>query len=65
MQGNIANSMGSDLTTQQKTSVDLQQADRHAVFFSGKVEKGGSHDWAVSSIGHIAGSRGLWCVSKQ
>ncbi len=44
MQGNIANSMGSDLTTQQKISVDLQQAERHAVFFSGKVEKGGNHD---------------------
>ena len=36
MQGNIANSMGCDLTTQQKLSVDLQ-IEKNAVFFLGKI----------------------------
>ena len=44
MQSNIANSMGSDLTTQQRISVDLQQAERHAVFFSGIIKQGEQHD---------------------
>lgn len=44
MQSNIANQMGSDLTTQQRISVDLQQAKKHAIFFSGRVKKGGNHD---------------------
>jgi len=44
MQGNIANSMGSDLTTQQKISVDLEQVKRHAIFFLGSIEQRGNHD---------------------
>ena len=43
MQSNIANSMGSDLTTQQGISVG-SQTEKTAVFFSGKVEKGENHD---------------------
>ena len=41
MQGNIANSMGSDLTTPQRFSVD-SQIEKTAVFFLGKI--GENHD---------------------
>ena len=44
MQSNIANLMGGDLITEQRFSVDLQQAERHAVFFSGITQRGGKHD---------------------
>ena len=40
---NIANSMGSDLTTQQRISVNLQ-TQRDAVFFLGTVEQGVNHE---------------------
>ena len=43
MQNNIANLMGSDLTTQQRDSVKLQ-TPRVAVFFSGITQRGGKHD---------------------
>ena len=43
MQNNIANQMGSDLTTQQKISVELQK-EKTAVFFSGKIVQGEYHD---------------------
>jgi hypothetical protein len=43
MQSNIANSMGSDLTTKQRISVNLQ-TQQDAVFFSGKVMQGVNHD---------------------
>jgi hypothetical protein len=43
MQSNIANSMGSDLTTKQRISVNLQ-TQQDAVFFSGKVKQGVNHD---------------------
>jgi len=44
MQSNIANLMGGDLITEQIFSVDLQQAERHAVFFSGIIKQGEQHD---------------------
>jgi hypothetical protein len=43
MQTYIASSMGSDLTTQRRTSVSLQ-TQSVAVFFSGKVKQGVNHD---------------------
>ena len=43
MQSNIANSMGGDLTTKQRISVNLQ-TQQDAVFFSGKVKQGLNHD---------------------
>jgi hypothetical protein len=39
MQSYIADLMGSDLTTQQRISVNLQ-TQRVAVFFSGKAQRG-------------------------
>jgi hypothetical protein len=43
MQSNIANLMGSDLTTQQRNPVDLQ-TEIVAVFFSGNTKQEVNHD---------------------
>jgi hypothetical protein len=43
MQSYIADLMGSDLTTQQRISVNLQ-TQRDAVFFLGTVEQGVNHE---------------------